>query len=164
MNSIELVNVASRWIHIMTAIVVVGGTCFVRFVLLPAAEKLSAAEHDQLRGFIMRTWRKFVHGGIVLFLASGLYNYLAVAVPSHRGDRVYHALMGVKITLAFVVFFLASVLVGRSAAFETLRRDGKKWLLVLIGLAAVIVLISSFLKVTRPGHPAEPQPAHVSAN
>jgi hypothetical protein len=86
--------------------------------------------------------------GIALFLASGFYNYLVVSAPKHPHDKAYHALMGVKIITAFVVFFLASVLVGRSARFESLRRDRKKWLLVLIVLAFAIVLISSFLKVT----------------
>ena len=64
------------------------------------------------------------------FLLSGFYNYLAVSVPKHQGDRAYHGLMGTKIILAFIVFFLASVLVGRSARFEPLRRDRKKWLLI----------------------------------
>jgi uncharacterized membrane protein len=148
MDSIEILNVASRWVHVATAIVVVGGTVFMRFVLTPAAEQLPQAEHDRLRGLVMGRWRKFVMAGIALFLLSGFYNYLAVAVPKHHGDKVYHALLGVKIITAFVVFFLASVLVGRSARFESLRRDRKKWLLVLIVLAFAIVLISSFLKVT----------------
>jgi uncharacterized membrane protein len=148
MDSIEILNIASRWVHIATAIVVLGGTVFVRFVLLPAAEPLPQAEHDRLRERVMGRWRKFVMAGIALFLLSGFYNYLTVAVPKHHGDKAYHALMGIKIIIAFGVFFLASVLVGRSARFEPLRREGKKWLLLLIVLAFSIVLISSFLKVT----------------
>jgi uncharacterized membrane protein len=148
MDSIEILNVASRWVHIATAIVVLGGTVFMRFILQPAAEQLPQAEHDRLRGLVVSRWRKVLMGGIALFLASGFYNYLAVAVPKHHGDKAYHALMGIKILTAFVVFFLAEVLVGRSARFESLRRDRKKWLLVLILLAFGIVLISSFLKVS----------------
>ena len=40
MDSMEILSIISRWIHIGTAIVVVGGTVFLRFVLLPAAEGL----------------------------------------------------------------------------------------------------------------------------
>jgi len=163
MDSIEILNVASRWVHIATAIVVLGGTVFIRFVLLPAAEQLPQAEHDRLRGLVVSRWKKVVMGGIALFLASGFYNYLVVAIPKHHGDKVYHALMGVKIITAFVVFFLASVLVGRSARFESLRRDRKKWLLVLIALAFAIVLISSFLKVTRVGTAVSRQESTSSA-
>jgi len=57
-------------------------------------------------------------------------------------------LMGIKITLAFVVFFLASVLVGRSPRFEPMRQARKKWLLVVLTLAAVIIGISGYLKIT----------------
>jgi len=147
MDSIEILNVASRWLHIATAIVVLGGTVFMRFVLLPAAESLPQAEHDALRAKVVARWKKFVMAGIALFLLSGFYNYLVVSVPKHKGDGLYHGLMGTKIILAFIVFFLASVLVGRSARFEPLRRDRKKWLLITIVVAFIIVLISSYLRI-----------------
>jgi uncharacterized membrane protein len=148
MESIEFLNIASRWIHVATAIVVVGGTVFMRFVLLPSAESLPQEAHDQLRAKVVARWRKFVMAGIALFLLTGFYNYLFVSFPKHRGDKAYHQLMGTKILLAFVVFFLASVLVGRSRRFERMRQDRKRWLVILILLAFIIVLISSTLKVT----------------
>jgi len=88
-----------------------------------------------------------VRAGIVLFLLTGIYNYIVVAIPKHRGDGFYHALMGIKILLAFGVFFLAEALVGRSKAFEGLRQARKTWLLVLVVLAFAIVAISSLLRV-----------------
>ena len=114
MDSIEILNVASRWLHIATAIVILGGTVFMRFVLLPAAETLPPAEHEALRGKVMARWKKFVMGGIALFLLSGFYNYLGCLRSQAQRRRAYHGLMGTKIILAFIVFFLASVLVGRS--------------------------------------------------
>ena len=117
MNSIDIVNVVSRWLHVSTAIVLVGGTVFIRFVLTPNAEQLPQAEHDRLRELVTANWRKFVRGGILLFLLTGFYNYLVVAVPQHHGDKTYHMLMGVKILAAFGVFFLAEALVGRAAVF-----------------------------------------------
>jgi uncharacterized membrane protein len=148
MNAIEILCIVSRWIHIGTAIVVVGGTVFLRFVLLPAAESLPPAEHDQLRAAVMGRWKKFVTIGIGLFLLSGFFNYIVVSVPKHHGDKTYHMLMGIKILLAFIVFFFASVLVGRSPRFEPMRQARKKWLLVVLTLAAAIIAISGFLRVT----------------
>ena len=52
--------------------------------------------------------------------------------------------------LAFVIFFIASVLVGRSAAFESMRMGREKWLKLIVLLAAVIVVMSSFVKVRGP--------------
>jgi putative Mn2+ efflux pump MntP len=147
----DWIAIVSRWTHIGTAIVLVGGTCFLRFVLAPAAAQLSDAEHQKLKGLVMQTWKKFVHAGIALFLVSGFYNFVVVQVPLHRGDKLYHALMGTKILLAFGMFFIASALVGRSKTFEGMRRNSKLWQSVLVLLATVVVGISGFAKVALKG-------------
>ena len=136
-----------RWLHVGTAIVLLGGSIFMRFVLMPAAEKLPSDAHETLRGHIRAVWKVFVHVGVTLLLASGLYNYIAVMIPQHRRDALYHALMGIKILLALAVFFLAEALVGRAPAFEGLRQKVKLWLGVIVLLGALIVAISGFLKV-----------------
>ncbi|QDV33049.1 hypothetical protein [Tautonia plasticadhaerens] len=145
------IDLVSRWTHVATAIVILGGSVFLRFVLIPAASGLPDAEHEAFRGRLMGTWRKVVSVGIALFLLSGLYNYVAVALPRHRGDGLYHGLMGLKMLLAFVVFFLASALAGRSKAFEGMRRDNRRWLVITVALGFVIVGISGYLRVARPG-------------
>ena len=146
----DVLSLLSRWTHVGTAIVLVGGTCFLRFVLAPAAAQLPDAEHQKLKELVMGTWKKFVHAGIALFLASGFYNYLVVQAPNHKGDKLYHALMGVKILLALGIFFFASALVGRSKSFEGMRKNAKLWQLVILILAAIIVGISGYLKMAGP--------------
>jgi uncharacterized membrane protein len=139
-------DVLSRWIHVGAAIVLVGGSVFTKFVLMPAAKGLQESEHVALRERIMGRWRKFVMAGILLLLLTGFYNYLVVARPAHKGDGFYHMVMGVKILLAFVAFFLASVLTGRSPRFESLRADSGKWLGVLILVSATVVALAGVLK------------------
>jgi len=68
-------------------------------------------------------------------------------VPVHKGDGLYHALVGTKILLAFGVFFFAAALVGRSEKLEGFRQHKKKWLTVMVLLTAVIVAISGYVKV-----------------
>src|SRR6185437_15021650 len=104
--------------------------------------------HARLRTAVLSTWKKIVHAGIALFILTGAINYYRViAERSHKGDALYHALLGTKIILALVIFFIASALVGRSAAFDGLRRSAPKWMLVNLVLAALIIAISGFLKV-----------------
>lgn len=141
------ITILSRWVHIGTAIVLVGGTVFLRFVLSPAAAQLPDAEHQKLKDLVMNKWKKFVHIGIALFILSGFYNFFAVQIPKHRGDGLYHALIGTKILLAFAIFFLASALVGRSKSFEGLRKNAKFWQSVIVLMATVIVGISGYAKV-----------------
>lgn len=139
----------TRILHIGTAIVVVGGTFFVRFVLLPAAtQALPDDAHARLREAVMSTWKRIVHAGIALFLISGFFNYFRVlSEGKHTGDKLYHALLGTKILIAMIIFVIASALVGRAGAFAPMRRNARTWLLVNLLLAGAIVAISGFLKV-----------------
>jgi uncharacterized membrane protein len=139
----------TRVLHIATAVVLVGGTFFVRFVLLPAAAaNLPDELHAKLRGAITASWKMLVYLGIALFIITGGINYYRViALGSHKGDALYHALLGSKIILALVVFFIASALVGRSRAFEGMRHQSRRWLTINLVLAGVIVAVSGFLKV-----------------
>lgn len=139
----------TRFAHVYTAIVLGGGTVFVRFVLMPAASSvLSEDLHAQLRAGVMAIWKKIVHGGIAILLLSGGFNYFRVIVEgAHKGDKLYHALLGTKILMALAVFFLASALVGRSPKFEGLRKNARWWLTVVVVLTTAIVAISGFLKV-----------------
>ena len=144
-----LLPILSRWIHVGTAVVLVGGVVFKRYVLIPAAASLPDEAHNSLRERVMGTWRKYVMIGIVLLLVSGLYNYYVVITTTTRAEqsKLYHPLMGVKIILALVIFFLASALVGRSPALEGIRQKGRMWMSVSIVLAALVIAIAGYLKV-----------------
>jgi len=140
------IDYLSRVVHISTAIAVVGGSVFTLCVLLPAVRMLSEDAHATFAQAVSSRWKRFVHVGILLFLASGFYNYFK-AMPLHKGDGLYHALIGSKMLLALGVFFIASALVGRSPTFAAMRANRGKWLTILVLLTFIIVLISSFVKV-----------------
>jgi len=147
MNDLNPLDILFRWAHVGTAIVLLGGGVFMRFILMPSADTLDDETHNGLRAQVMGRWKRYVHMGILLLLVSGFYNYLVVMIPKHKGDGLYHALLGTKILLALGIFFLASALVGRSAKFESMRANRGKWMLVVVLLGAGIVGISGFLKV-----------------
>ncbi len=140
------IDVLSRIVHIATAITLVGGSIFTLMVLLPSAGELDESPHRQLATAIGGRWKRFVHIGVTLFLATGFYNYYRAGLL-HKGDGTYHMLIGIKMLLAFAVFFLAAALVGRSEKLATFRANRSKWLTVLVLLAAIIVAISGYAKV-----------------
>lgn len=141
-----LLDTLSRILHVSTAIVLVGGSVFTLFVLLPSVKMLTESAHRDFATAVTGRWKRFIYGGIALFLITGFYNYYR-AMPSHRGDSLYHALLGTKMLLALVVFFLASALVGRSAKLEGFRKNKSRWLKAVVIIAAIIVCISGYLKV-----------------
>lgn len=151
---VELIlAVISRWMHVGIAIVLVGGTAFFRLVVMPAL----GDGHTELIEKIRERWKKFVHAGIGMFIVSGFYNFLMVA--KHEGDPLYHPLLGTKILLAFVVFFLASALVGSKPGTQKFRDNAKKWTSVMLLISAVIVGISGFVKVRPYEAPAAEESA-----
>ena len=146
MDTDLIVPVIFRWLHIVPVIVVIGGAFFARFVVMPSMmESLSEEQRAQVQPAIVSRWRKMVHICIGLILISGIYNIYRAIFDLHK-PPLYHMLFLPKFLAALGVFFIASALVGKSEAFENMRRERKKWLGVLIGLALVIVLISGVMK------------------
>jgi hypothetical protein len=88
----------------------------------------------------------------LFLIVSGFYNYFATIRLDRQGTielpRYYHAVMGIKILLAFGIFFLASALSGRSPASARLREQGSRWLTVGSLLAIVVVVLAGILKVS----------------
>ena len=150
MSTDLLLPVISRSAHIACAIVLVGGTAFTWLVLQPVLK----AENLELITRIRSRWKMIVHPGILIFLVSGLYNYIK-AVPAHKGDSLYHALVGTKMLLALAVFFLASALVGSKPGTQKFRDSARKWTGIALLLATIIVGISGFVKVRPYTPPAD---------
>jgi uncharacterized membrane protein len=145
------IDVYSRWFHIWFAALLLGGAVFQWFVVAPAVKDLTEEQKPLFREWINARWRLAVMVSSLILLVTGLYNYLVVTRPAHKGDSIYHMLMGIKILLALAVFFFSAVLAGRSPKFEKMRRRAGMWNLVLIALLTVIVAIGGYLKVAHPG-------------
>jgi uncharacterized membrane protein len=156
-------DVISRIVHVSTAIVLVGGSVFSVLVVHPTLAAMDEEQRAAVGATLVGRWKRWVHLGILLFLASGIYNYLQ-AIPAHKGDGPYHALLGTKMLLALVVFFLASALVGRSSGLQRIRDSRRFWTIVMVALAFVIVAISGFTKVRGIPVPATAESGIVEPN
>lgn len=144
--NVELLPLVMRWLHILSAIVSVGGVFFIFFVLRPVANAVLQPEvHAELRNALTRRWQKFVHAAILLFLISGFYNYLAVTRFQHVDQPVYHMVFGLKFLLALVVFGLAVALTSLKE-WSAKMRSNPVWLGILVLLAILVVLMSGYLR------------------
>ena len=151
-----------RWIHVGSAIVLVGGLIFYRLVFVPVASKvLSDEELEKLREPLMRRWKMYIHPSILLFLISGFYNYLVVTRGLHEGQGLYHALFGMKFLLALCVFALAIIMTSTMTWSEKLRKNRALWS-ILVLLAVAVALIGGYMKVM-PQTTAESAPVEGDA-
>ncbi len=144
MDPQELLSLISRWLHILFAIALVGGTIFIRFALVPASES-DASGDASAESTVYRRWSRIVMVAIGWLLISGIYN-AAIKAVQYDLAPIYHALLGIKILLAIVVFALASLLAGRSALARKLRARERVWLNINLFLMVLVVMIAGYLK------------------
>ncbi len=136
-----------RWTHILAAVIAIGGTVFMRFVLMPSVrETLTEEQHAVLRAKLVGRWRLLVMICIAALLVSGLYNFMTTSLEKAQHHAAYHPLFGIKFLAALGVFFIASALAGRTAALAGMRQKAKSWMLVATVLGVTVILISGVLR------------------
>jgi uncharacterized membrane protein len=148
-----------RYMHILGAIALMGGTIFMRFALRPVVVQLApetkAAIHEQVR----TRWSKFVMLASALLLLSGITN-LGLAAR-YDFERVlgmsYHMLVGIKFLLALPIFFIAALLSGRTTTAKRMQENAEFWMNLNLTLALVMVLIGGGLKFVQRKPKAEKQ-------
>jgi uncharacterized membrane protein len=155
-----------RYMHILGAIMLMGGTIFMRFALAPVVAGLDsvtkASLHEQVRG----RWSKFVMLAAGLLLVSGLTNLALAGRYTYEpvlGVLSYNMVVGIKFLLALPIFFFASLLAGRSATAKKFQANATTWMNVNLVLALVMVLIGGTLKFV-PRKLKQPTAAAISAS
>lgn len=123
-----MTGLISRWVHIASAVALLGGVLFARSVLKGAQELELVTRHA----------RVFQLASAGLFV-SGLYNFLmkAQALPP-----LYHVLFGIKFLLALHVFAVATLL-GR-AGVEPGKRQRQMTGMIISG--ALILALGAGLR------------------
>lgn len=149
----EVLALVFRWLHIIPAIVMVGGTVFLRFCLQsPNSDQPALLDVQEP---VRKRWARLVMLSTLLLLVSGLYN-TAMKAMGYQLDMTYNALLGVKLLLAFVVFYLSAVLAGRSERAKRFRQRETYWLNILLILMLLIVLIAGYMKISSVGFELKP--------
>jgi len=153
MDGTTLLNLVSRWLHIIPVIIMVGGTIFLRLALLPA---FASREHTdvgaELRESVRAKWAKWIGISTLLLLVTGFYNAYFKAV-TYELSHLYNGLLLIKMLLAFAVFYFAARLSGRSEKAVKLREREMHWTNILCVLMLTIVLIAGAMKIVSTGAP-----------
>ena len=132
----EILTAIMRWVHISSAVTLVGGIVYARFVMIPSAASLSPDARTALDENAAVRFRPAVFAAMAGLVLSGIFNYLSKPGHSVR----YSSLFGVKMLLALHVFSVAILV----AAPNNPRRARQLFGAAISGLA--IILISAYLK------------------
>lgn len=139
-----------RYMHILGAIVLMGGSLLLRMGLRPAVRELDAETRQRLHEKVRPRWAHLVMLASALLLVSGLTN-LALAgrydyPPLFGMKQGYHLIVGIKFLLALPIFLIASLLAGRSPLAQRLQARPEPWMNLTLTLALIMVLMGGWLR------------------
>jgi uncharacterized membrane protein len=155
----------SRVLHILGAIILVGGLFYLRAIVTPPLAAptdgygAEVSDSDRLFGGRRAAWAMWVGIATLLLLITGLWNYIQMIRMHEKLASSYHMIAGIKMLVGLVLFFLAALLAGRTAAAQSLRHKMRFWLTMCLILGIITVALGSVLRtyprVTKIDSPAE---------
>ncbi|MGC2662177.1 MAG: hypothetical protein WA324_29805 [Bryobacteraceae bacterium] len=134
-----LLPVLMRFIHIGSAILLLGGTVYARQVLSPLLASLPDSVREPSANASKARYRGMLFTLLTLIVLSGLYNFL-VAAPKHT--NTWQIWFGIKMLL--VLHVLATAILWATSPYVPAKSDRR-----LLGIAIsgfVIVFISAYLR------------------
>ena len=138
-----MVQLASRVLHILSAVILVGGLFYLRTVLAPAGADACFADRRSV-------WAKWVGIATLLLLVSGIYNFLIIhgeaKASGNKLPSAYHMLFGIKFLLALGVMFIAAILAGKTEAADRFRMQMRRWLNIGWLASMAIIVIAAILR------------------
>jgi uncharacterized membrane protein len=165
----DFVMLAARILHVIGAIILVGGLFYLWAVVTPSAS--SAAKDnlpsdnslslDRYFGGSRAAWAKWVGIASAFLLVTGLWNFVNM-VTANKLHFTYHILGTLKILLALALMMLAALLAGRTAAADAIRRNWRRWLVITLFIGIITVTVGSIMR-TYPRTPKidTPPPAPI---
>ncbi len=142
------VNLGLRYLHILGAITLMGGTLFMRLALLPTLQSMDAEKRAEVHQGVRARWAMVVGLASGMLLISGIANLglaakYTFAVP---GGLSYSMLGGIKLILALPIFVLAALLMGKTNLAKKVQANAALVLNINLLLAVILVLIGGWLK------------------
>lgn len=137
------VRLLSRILHILFAVILGGGLFYLRAVLAPAGPEACFANRRTV-------WARWVGIATLFLIASGLFNYITFVREAKAAGAplapAYHMLFGTKFLLALLVFFIAAILAGRTAAADKFRGAMARWLNIAWLAVMAIIIIGAMMR------------------
>jgi len=138
MDSEIFLAVLMRWLHVGSAMILLGCPLYYRLGLAGAGRDLGSDQLQRLYDEASANFRPWVWGASVALVVAGLYNFLnKPAIPSG-----YHAWFGVKVLLALHV--LAVSLLNTRAGVDPAKRN--RWMHGVAVSGMALVAISAYLR------------------
>jgi uncharacterized membrane protein len=138
-----IIQVVMRYLHIVSAVVAVGGMAFWSLCVVPAAKRLDESTRGPFLKSVQERFLKVVLVAIAGLIISGTYNWVMLAGEYRKMGWQGNALIGTKVLLATVIF---CIVFARSIG---LIKPTRFWHMFNLHLAAVVILLAATLRYCR---------------
>ena len=144
----QFLDAAFQWLHVLAAVLAIGGVFFMRFILCPSLKSLppeQANVQPQVLQTVMRRFKMVIHASVAVLILTGVYRIIQI-LPLIKDWKSYHMLLGIKILFALVLFTIAIGLTLPGAQPNYFQRNRDKWLFINFILGALVILLSATLR------------------
>jgi uncharacterized membrane protein len=143
--------ILSRWVHVVSACLAIGGVFFMRFIFSRGLALLDLESSERLLRQTRRSFKMLIHTAILLLLISGIYNTYLAWDKYKLDEAVLHALWGTHILLATLAFTISLYVLAGAAP----PRSHRKLMAVNFVILLLVVAAASTLKLAREKAMAE---------
>ncbi len=145
-----ILQIILRFIHIVSAVLAIGGLGFVVFCLLPAAKGADEAARSAILPPAVMRFMKIVWLAIAGLVVSGVINWINFASTYKAMGPAGNALIGTKVLLALILF---AMVWAESTGF--IKPKNPRGLIVAkLHLGMLIILLAVILRGLRLAHAA----------
>jgi uncharacterized membrane protein len=141
----EVLVVLSRWLHVISAILAVGGAFFLRVVVPAGLAEADAASRDSVLRSIRRKFKTVVHPAAALLILTGAFNTWRNWGDYKLRTGVMHGLWGAHMLLGLLAIGMSISLLAKPEP----PRNHRKLLTVNLVLMFLLVGVASTLKFVR---------------
>jgi hypothetical protein len=137
-----ILDIVMRFLHILSAVALIGGVLAWRLGIIPALAPLNADVRTKVGNSVAAAWRPFMFSAMGGALISGLYQYMQMKNP----PPAWHAVIGVKFLLVLHVFA-----VGFIASGENNEKRARQLTGILISGVVIVALGVVLRYLSSPG-------------
>ncbi len=129
-------NVLVTTVHIISAILAVGGVAFFRFAVIPYAATLPESDRGTFLTNIRKRYVPILHGSFAFLILTGIHHITRII----RSGLVFQDLLKVKIVIALIIVFIG-VALTTSKGFEGIKKNAPAYMMINLVLAAIVVFL-----------------------
>ena len=139
-----VLDIVMRFLHILSAVALIGGALAWRLGMLPALEPLSPEARGKVGNAMAAAWRPFMFTAMGALLVSGIYHYMEIKNP----PAAWHAVIGVKFLLVLHVFAVGFLVTGQNGSDQNKDKRARQLTgimisgVIIVALAAVLHYLS----------------------